>query len=95
MPIPTMSRSAPPNNWLSTSTAGATLTGNPTKYNQLAANASKLGAGLHARGFGKGDVMAILAPNLPEYPIAFLGSVTMAARLALREGRIRTQVCSL
>jgi acyl-CoA synthetase (AMP-forming)/AMP-acid ligase II len=42
-------------------------------YAELASNASKLGAGLAARGFGKGDVMAILAPNLPEYPIAFLG----------------------
>jgi acyl-CoA synthetase (AMP-forming)/AMP-acid ligase II len=42
-------------------------------YEALAANATKLGAGLHAKGFGKGDVMAILAPNLPEYPIAFLG----------------------
>src|ERR1700730_12495332 len=42
-------------------------------YFELASSATKLGAGLHARGFGKGDVMAILAPNLPEYPIAFLG----------------------
>jgi len=42
-------------------------------YAELASNATKLGAGLHARGFGKGDVMAIMAPNLPEYPIAFLG----------------------
>jgi acyl-CoA synthetase (AMP-forming)/AMP-acid ligase II len=42
-------------------------------YAELASNATKLGAGLHAKGFGKGDVMAILAPNLPEYPIAFLG----------------------
>src|SRR3984893_12031665 len=42
-------------------------------YAELASNATKLGAGLHARGFGKGDVMAILAPNLPEYPLAFLG----------------------
>jgi acyl-CoA synthetase (AMP-forming)/AMP-acid ligase II len=42
-------------------------------YAELASNATKLGAGLHAKGFGKGDVMAILTPNLPEYPIAFLG----------------------
>src|SRR6202049_3273888 len=42
-------------------------------YAELASNRSELGAGLHAKGFGKGDVMAILAPNLPEYPIAFLG----------------------
>ena len=33
-------------------------------YFELAANATKLGAGLDAKGFGKGDVMAILAPNL-------------------------------
>jgi acyl-CoA synthetase (AMP-forming)/AMP-acid ligase II len=42
-------------------------------YGELASNANKMGAALDARGFGKGDVMAILAPNLPEYPIAFLG----------------------
>src|SRR6202049_2651289 len=42
-------------------------------YGEIASNANKMGAALHARGFGKGEVMAILAPNLPEYPIAFLG----------------------
>ena len=42
-------------------------------YAELASSVRKLAAGLHARGFGKGDVLAILAPNLPEYPIAFLG----------------------
>jgi acyl-CoA synthetase (AMP-forming)/AMP-acid ligase II len=42
-------------------------------YVELAANISKLSAGLHARGFRKGDVLAIMSPNLPEYPIAFHG----------------------
>jgi len=42
MSIPTMPRSATPNNWLSASTAGQTLTGYSTKYNQLAANASRI-----------------------------------------------------
>jgi len=27
--------------------------------------------GLRARGFGKGDVLGVLAPNVPEYPIVF------------------------
>jgi len=42
-------------------------------YRQIADGAARLAAGLHARGFRKGDVMAIMAPNLPEYPIAFHG----------------------
>jgi acyl-CoA synthetase (AMP-forming)/AMP-acid ligase II len=45
-------------------------------YAELAANVSKLAAGLHARGFRKGDVLAIMSPNLPEYPIAFHGVAT-------------------
>ena len=39
MSAPTLPKSAPPNNWLSTSLAGSTLTASPTKYNQLSANA--------------------------------------------------------
>jgi acyl-CoA synthetase (AMP-forming)/AMP-acid ligase II len=42
-------------------------------YSQIADGVRKLAAGLHARGFRKGDVLAIMAPNLPEYPIAFHG----------------------
>lgn len=42
-------------------------------YGQLDAAVRRLAAGLAARGFKKGDVLAIMAPNLPEYPIAFHG----------------------
>jgi acyl-CoA synthetase (AMP-forming)/AMP-acid ligase II len=42
-------------------------------YGQIAGGARRLAAGLHARGFRKGDVLAIMSPNLPEYPIAFHG----------------------
>jgi acyl-CoA synthetase (AMP-forming)/AMP-acid ligase II len=45
-------------------------------YRQIADGVRKLAAGLHARGFRKGDVLAIMAPNLPEYPIAFHGVAT-------------------
>jgi len=45
-------------------------------YGQLSDGARKLGAGLHRRGFEKGDVLAIMAPNVPEYPIAFHGVAT-------------------
>ena len=45
-------------------------------YRQIADGVRKLAAGLHARGFRKGDVLAIMSPNLPEYPIAFHGVAT-------------------
>jgi acyl-CoA synthetase (AMP-forming)/AMP-acid ligase II len=40
-------------------------------YGELAAAVRRAAAGLHARGFRKGDVLAMLAPNVPEYPFAF------------------------
>ena len=48
--------------------SGRTLT-----YGQVAIMVQRLAAGLAARGFRKGDVMAIYSPNLPEYGVAFLG----------------------
>ena len=47
--------------------------GRSYSYRQIADGVRQLAAGLRARGFRKGDVMAIMAPNLPEYPIAFHG----------------------
>jgi acyl-CoA synthetase (AMP-forming)/AMP-acid ligase II len=46
--------------------SGRTLT-----YGGWAEGMRRTAAGLHARGFGKGDVFAIYSPNLPEYAIAF------------------------
>ncbi|MFV2018994.1 AMP-binding protein [Micromonospora sp. LOL_023] len=44
-------------------------------YRQLASAVRRLAAGLRARGFGRGDVLAMLAPNVPEYPIAVHAAV--------------------
>jgi acyl-CoA synthetase (AMP-forming)/AMP-acid ligase II len=52
--------------------SGRTLT-----YGQLADGARRTATGLAARGFRKGDVLALYCPNLPEYAMAFLG-VAMA-----------------
>jgi acyl-CoA synthetase (AMP-forming)/AMP-acid ligase II len=46
-------------------------TGRTITYGQLTGAIRAVAAGLHARGFGKGDVFAIYSPNLPEYAIAF------------------------
>src|ERR1044071_6263673 len=48
-------------------------TGRVVTYSELAESISRLASGLSKRGFGKGDVFAILSPNLPEYAIAFHG----------------------
>jgi acyl-CoA synthetase (AMP-forming)/AMP-acid ligase II len=49
------------------------LSGRTITYSALAESVRRVAAGLAARGFGKGDVFAHYAPNLPEYPIAFHG----------------------
>jgi len=42
-------------------------------FGQIADGVRSLSAGLHEKGFKKGDVLAIMSPNVPEYPIAFHG----------------------
>ena len=46
-------------------------TGRSYTYAQLHDLTRRVAGGLAARGFAKGDVLAIMAPNLPEYGIAF------------------------
>ncbi|RFU22363.1 AMP-binding protein [Geodermatophilus marinus] len=49
-------------------------TGRTLSFAALGAAAHRFAAGLAARGFGRGDVLAVLAPNLPEWPVAMLGA---------------------
>jgi acyl-CoA synthetase (AMP-forming)/AMP-acid ligase II len=46
-------------------------TGRTLTYGQLVEGARRVATGLSRRGFGKGDVLAIYSPNLPEYAIVF------------------------
>ncbi|MEE8601254.1 4-coumarate--CoA ligase family protein [Euzebya tangerina] len=48
-------------------------TGREVSYSQLASQIKSLAGGLVARGFGTGDVLAIMAPNVPEYAVVFHG----------------------
>jgi acyl-CoA synthetase (AMP-forming)/AMP-acid ligase II len=47
--------------------------GRTVTYAELAGGVRALAAGLASRGFGKGDVLAVHMPNLPEYAIVFHG----------------------
>ncbi|HEX6787059.1 MAG TPA: AMP-binding protein, partial [Acidimicrobiales bacterium] len=42
-------------------------------YGELDLATRRLAGGLQAKGFRKGDVLAIMAPNLPEYAVVFHG----------------------
>lgn len=46
-------------------------------YGQLADFIGRVASSLAARGFSKGDVLAIYSPNLPEYAIAFHAVATL------------------
>jgi PAS domain S-box-containing protein len=49
-------------------------TGRRVTYAGLAEAAARTAAGLVARGFGKGDVLAVWSPNIPEYAVAAYGA---------------------
>ena len=61
--------------------------GRAISYAQLPAMVRRFATGLANRGFGKGDVLAIFMPNLPEYGVAFLGTAYL--------GGVNTTVNSL
>jgi acyl-CoA synthetase (AMP-forming)/AMP-acid ligase II len=72
--------------------SGRTIT-----YAQLAESVRAVAAGLAERGFGKGDVFAHYAPNLPEYAVAFhavatVGGVNTTANPALTADELTRQL---
>ena len=50
-------------------------TGRMLSYGQLAGLVERVAVGLHRLGLRKGDVLATLLPNLPEFPAIFLAVV--------------------
>src|SRR5215831_10052771 len=50
-------------------------TGRTLTHGQVRSAARRVAAGLARRGLRKGDRVAIVSPNLPEYPVAFHGIV--------------------
>ena len=54
-------------------------TGRALTFGQLGAAVRSFAGGLAARGFGPGDVLALMSPNLPEYAIVFHGTAYAGA----------------
>ena len=49
--------------------------GRAITYGELVGGIERAAAGLAARGFGRGDVLALHLPNLPEFPIVLHGGL--------------------
>jgi acyl-CoA synthetase (AMP-forming)/AMP-acid ligase II len=56
--------------------------GRPLTFGQLADGVRRLAAGLAGRGIGRGDVVAITAPNGPDYAVALFGALHAGAGVA-------------
>jgi len=72
-------------------------TGRTLSYRQLADGVERVAAGLAARGFGKGDVLALSSPNLPEYGVAMYGAMAAGGAVTganplLTAGELATQL---
>ncbi len=50
-------------------------TGRVITYRALADGIARVAAGLAARGFGRGDVLAVSSPNVPDYALAVYGAM--------------------
>jgi acyl-CoA synthetase (AMP-forming)/AMP-acid ligase II len=48
--------------------------GRTIRYGELAAAARRTAGALAARGFGRGDVLAVYSPNVPEFVVTVLGA---------------------
>ena len=53
------------------------LTNRVMTYGELSSMVKRAASGLAERGFRKGDVLALLSPNLPEYAVAFYAVVSL------------------
>ena len=55
------------------------ISGRTISYKELLHDIRRVAAGLAARGIGKGDVVSLWSPNLPEWPVAFFGAIRIGA----------------
>jgi len=72
-------------------------TGRVVTYAQLASQIRAVAAGLADRGLKKGDVLAVYAPNVPEYAVVFhavisIGGVVSTANPLLTAGELTSQL---
>jgi acyl-CoA synthetase (AMP-forming)/AMP-acid ligase II len=72
-------------------------TGRVMTYGQLHDGVERLAASLSRRGFGKGDVLAVYSPNLPEYAIvlyavSMLGGISTTANPTYTAEELQAQL---
>ena len=60
-------------------TAYVAPNGSSVTYADLDRRSDEVAAGLRARGIGEGDVVALVLPSVPEYPVAYLAAAKVGA----------------
>jgi cyclohexanecarboxylate-CoA ligase len=69
--------------------------GGEVSYAELAARAGRFAAGLYSLGVGRGDVVSVQLPNVPEFIVAYLaiarlGAVMSTVHMPYRAAEVRT-----
>lgn len=62
-------------------------TGRTYTYGQLKMMIASFAGGLAARGLGPGDTIALMAPNIPEYAVAFHGAAVAGVAVSTIKDR--------
>ena len=73
------------------------VSGRALTYGDLERAVGSLAGGLAARGFGTGDVLALMAPNMPEYAVVFhavamAGGIVTTVNPAYTEAEVHSQL---
>src|SRR5690606_14499769 len=73
------------------------VSGRTMTYAELAEQVRRAAAGLAAHGFGPGDVLALVCPNIPEYAVMFLaalrlGGIVTPVNPLFKRGELRFQL---
>ena len=58
------------------------VSGREYTYNEIAESIAKFSSALNHMGFGKGDVVSICSPNIPEYGTVFLGALASGGTIS-------------
>ncbi|CAL4122556.1 unnamed protein product [Meganyctiphanes norvegica] len=69
--------------WPNKTAVECSVTGERYSYMELWDASSRFGYALKGLGIGKGDIVAIISPNCPEYPIALYGAFMIGAAVTM------------
>lgn len=80
--------------WPNKTAVECAVTGVQYSYIKLWDAVSRFGYALKSLGVGKGDIVAIISPNCPEYPIALYGALMIGAQVTMVNATYKPGECA-